>query len=211
MRTKLIEIVEKIVSIRYFDVCVCIRRSEITMLRFTFSRSSYCFGHVINFNCDAISPHPSIMLRKNDSCAYTYILSTYLRNYDTYTSGAKFEFSIIFFRKVKSIVVVIVMSPAISSAPVNQQDSHMFDIHVKQQPMVKILKRPTATTQPVVDVRPKTPLKTLEQREHEYAQARLRILGSVSITANTVQNPISNADNTKCNGKNASNKVLMKR
>uniref|UniRef100_A0A1B0AWW4 SUZ RNA-binding domain-containing n=1 Tax=Glossina palpalis gambiensis TaxID=67801 RepID=A0A1B0AWW4_9MUSC len=44
---------------------------------------------------------------------------------------------------------------------------------------VKILRRPTQTKEPRLSVvRPKQPLKSLKQREQEYAEARLRILGS---------------------------------
>lgn len=100
------------------------------------------------------------------------------------------------------------MSPAISTAPVNQlqQASDIFDVHVKKQPMVKILKRPTVAAQPVAQTRPKVPTKTLEQREQEYAQARLRILGSDSMT-----NAISTAVNRNPSAKNGSIKIEMKR
>lgn len=44
---------------------------------------------------------------------------------------------------------------------------------------VKILRRPTTTTEKRDNgVRPKQPLKSLKQREQEYAEARLRILGA---------------------------------
>lgn len=104
------------------------------------------------------------------------------------------------------------MTPAISNAPVNQQQqtSHLFDVHVQQQPMVKILKRPTAAAQPLAQTRPKMPMKTLQQREQEYAKARLRILGSDSITI-----PASNAFPAAVNGnsgnKNGFNKIQMRR
>lgn len=102
------------------------------------------------------------------------------------------------------------MSPAISNAPVNQlqQASHLFD--VQQQPMVKILKRPTAAAQPVAQTRPKIPMKTLEQREQEYAQARLRILGSESMTI-PASNAISPAVNGSSSAKNGYNKIQMRR
>lgn len=47
-------------------------------------------------------------------------------------------------------------------------------------PTVKILKRPTndRLNQAAVEQKPKAPIKTLQQREQEYAEARLRILGS---------------------------------
>lgn len=57
------------------------------------------------------------------------------------------------------------------------------------EPTVKILKRPTLNngSQTNSDARPKAPVKSLQQREHEYAQARLRIMGSA-------QSPEDNAE-----------------
>lgn len=47
------------------------------------------------------------------------------------------------------------------------------------KPAVKILRRPTQQNESRGnDNRPKQPIKTLQQREQEYAEARLRILGS---------------------------------
>lgn len=48
------------------------------------------------------------------------------------------------------------------------------------EPTVKILRRPTndRNDKSNVETKPKVPVKTLQQREHEYAQARLRILGA---------------------------------
>lgn len=48
------------------------------------------------------------------------------------------------------------------------------------EPTVKILRRPAheRNDKSNVETKPKVPVKTLQQREHEYAQARLRILGS---------------------------------
>ena len=44
---------------------------------------------------------------------------------------------------------------------------------------VKILRRPTQSSEPRNNgMRPKQPIKTLQQREQEYAEARLRILGA---------------------------------
>lgn len=48
--------------------------------------------------------------------------------------------------------------------------------YVPPEPSVKILKRPPKNA-PVVDNKSVQPKKTLQQREKEYAQARLRILG----------------------------------
>lgn len=52
--------------------------------------------------------------------------------------------------------------------------------YVPPEPVVKILKRPTndKNNQQSAEARPKAPIKTLQQREQEYAEARLRILGS---------------------------------
>lgn len=61
------------------------------------------------------------------------------------------------------------MSPAISTAASN--------------PKVQILKRPTTVlAQPTNQEQPKIPAKTLQQREQEYAQAWLRILGPEATT-----------------------------
>ncbi|KYN21344.1 hypothetical protein ALC57_06269, partial [Trachymyrmex cornetzi] len=54
--------------------------------------------------------------------------------------------------------------------------------YVPPKPMVKILKRPTADSRgsgdgPLNDDKPKQPIKSLKQREQEYAEARRRILG----------------------------------
>lgn len=48
------------------------------------------------------------------------------------------------------------------------------------EPTVKILKRPTGerSDNKLAEQKPKAPVKTLQQREQEYAEARLRILGS---------------------------------
>lgn len=51
---------------------------------------------------------------------------------------------------------------------------------VSLKPTVKILKRPTLqqNNRSTTEAKPKAPMKSLRQREHEYAQARLRILGA---------------------------------
>ncbi|XP_020282380.1 SUZ domain-containing protein 1 [Pseudomyrmex gracilis] len=54
--------------------------------------------------------------------------------------------------------------------------------YVPPQPTVKILKRPTGDSRgsgdgPLNDDKPKQPIKSLKQREQEYAEARKRILG----------------------------------
>lgn len=75
------------------------------------------------------------------------------------------------------------MSPAVSngSAPVN---AFIATSNGSQPTTFKILKRPTSLQQESVKYsndRQKMPLKPLEQREMEYAQARLRILGPDSV------------------------------
>lgn len=58
------------------------------------------------------------------------------------------------------------------------------DYRLKQygptEPTVKILRRPSHERhdRSAADAKPKAPVKTLQQRKHEYAQARLRILGA---------------------------------
>lgn len=53
--------------------------------------------------------------------------------------------------------------------------------YVPPEPTVKILKRPSndkSNQQLLSEQKTKAPIKTLKQREQEYAEARLRILGS---------------------------------
>lgn len=59
-------------------------------------------------------------------------------------------------------------------------DDCMRTQYVPPEPTVKILRRPTAdkSDNRAADTKPKAPVKTLQQREQEYAEARLRILGS---------------------------------
>ncbi|XP_056641477.1 SUZ domain-containing protein 1 [Diorhabda carinulata] len=52
--------------------------------------------------------------------------------------------------------------------------------YVPSEPTVKILKRPSKDTQNNGDSKVYQPKKTLQQRELEYAEARLRILGEAS-------------------------------
>lgn len=69
------------------------------------------------------------------------------------------------------------MSPVLSndSMPVN---SIIQSPGNQSTPIFKILKRPNNIQCDIVKTeRPKVPTKSLEQREREYAQARLRILG----------------------------------
>lgn len=57
-------------------------------------------------------------------------------------------------------------------------DDALRSQYVPPPPTVKILKRPSKETQCTNgDLKPRQQFKTLKQREQEYAQARLRILG----------------------------------
>lgn len=56
-------------------------------------------------------------------------------------------------------------------------DDALRSQYVPPEPTVKILKRPAKEVQNNSDVKNFQPKKTLQQREQEYAQARLRILG----------------------------------
>lgn len=62
----------------------------------------------------------------------------------------------------------------------NDDDNCLRTPYAPPEPTVKILKRPTSdnVNKSTVDTKPKAPVKTLQQREQEYAEARLRILGS---------------------------------
>lgn len=54
-----------------------------------------------------------------------------------------------------------------------------FGPYGPQEPTLKILKRPQDTEgRTSGENRPKAPVKSLQQREQEYAEARLRILGA---------------------------------
>lgn len=79
-----------------------------------------------------------------------------------------------------------VSSPAIANGQafnvmLLNDDECMRTQYVPPEPTVKILKRPSndkTKEQLLAEARPKAPIKTLQQREQEYAEARLRILGS---------------------------------
>lgn len=188
-------------------------RLEITMLRI----HSHTHHTVTPFH------HTQPLLRNGDRCVerhtHTIALLRTLNLYGTMliacmARNSNFLFVFFFSNEIEEKLIVIAadMSPAISNASVNQLQpaSHLFEVHVKQQPMVKILKRPTALAQPVAQTRPKMPMKTLEQREQEYAQARLRILGSNSMTI-SASNAISPAINGSTSAINGSNKIQMRR
>lgn len=59
-------------------------------------------------------------------------------------------------------------------------DDALRSQYVPPEPTVKILKRPVKDAQGNNDNKKSVPKKTLQQREQEYARARLRILGEAS-------------------------------
>jgi len=59
-------------------------------------------------------------------------------------------------------------------------DDALRSQYVPPEPTVKILKRPIKGAPNTNDSRKAVPKKTLQQREQEYAEARLRILGEAS-------------------------------
>lgn len=64
-------------------------------------------------------------------------------------------------------------------------DDALRSQYVPPEPTVKILKRPTKDVQNNVDPKMFQPKKTLQQREQEYAEARLRILGEAQSSEKT--------------------------
>ncbi|CAG9773772.1 unnamed protein product [Ceutorhynchus assimilis] len=69
-------------------------------------------------------------------------------------------------------------------------DDALRSQYVPPEPTVKILKRPIKGAQSNHDNRKSVPKKTLQQREQEYAEARLRILGKAS-SEKTEENKIA--------------------
>lgn len=64
-------------------------------------------------------------------------------------------------------------------ALLHKEDDYGGHMRRPNEPIVKILRRPEhERTSPVVNDKPRQPVKTLQQREQEYAEARLRILGA---------------------------------
>ncbi|XP_047481047.1 SUZ domain-containing protein 1-like [Penaeus chinensis] len=63
-----------------------------------------------------------------------------------------------------------------------------------QEPKIMILRRPQgkpdATANGMVSLKQKQPVKTLEQRQQEYAEARLRILGDAGSTEDNKPKPL---------------------
>ncbi|KAK7866205.1 hypothetical protein R5R35_001419 [Gryllus longicercus] len=81
-----------------------------------------------------------------------------------------------------------------SNGPIIIQDETLRNHYVPPEPTVKILKRPNRNLQgsgdgPLLngDAKPRQPIKTLQQREQEYAEARLRILGEARSPEEQVQ------------------------
>lgn len=68
------------------------------------------------------------------------------------------------------------------AAMILNDDDCLRTQYVPPEKTVKILKRPTndKNNSSSADQKPKAPIKTLQQREQEYAEARLRILGAKS-------------------------------
>lgn len=103
------------------------------------------------------------------------------------------------------------MKPAASSKPVNSgpPGSGLPFVGPGGNPMnpIKILRRPPSDKNlkdmnvPAKDVQP---VKTFEQREQEYAQARLRILGSAHPKQDSNQNNASTSGNNATNYNNMS-------
>lgn len=89
--------------------------------------------------------------------------------------------------------------------------------YVPPKPTVKILKRPTRDSQgsgdgPLNDDKPKQPIKSLKQREQEYAEARRRILGEEKSPEEKMMqevNKIQSKSNMPNGGNYPSNVVRM--
>ncbi|XP_026461859.1 SUZ domain-containing protein 1-like [Ctenocephalides felis] len=66
------------------------------------------------------------------------------------------------------------------------------------EPTVKILKRPSKSPHSAIiqESKPRAPIKTLQQREQEYAEARLRILGSAK-SPEEINEPSVNGSQSK--------------
>lgn len=75
-------------------------------------------------------------------------------------------------------------------------DDALRSQYVPPEPTVKILKRPSKEVPTTTDNKIFHPKKTLKQREQEYAEARLRILGESSVN-NKVEEKISIINKSK--------------
>ncbi|KAL6258426.1 hypothetical protein P5V15_010383 [Pogonomyrmex californicus] len=86
--------------------------------------------------------------------------------------------------------------------------------YVAPKPMVKILKRPTGDSRGSgdgpFDDKPKQPIKSLKQREQEYAEARRRILGEEKSPEEKMMQEINRiqAKSSTPNGNNFPNNVV---
>lgn len=105
-------------------------------------------------------------------------------------------------QKLKQIVpraVEIEPKSCNNQSPVNViliGDDAVRSQYVPPEPTVKILKRPSKDAQSQNgDCRPRQPIKTLKQREQEYAEARLRILGEAHSSEKDCDNKISGIQN----------------
>ncbi|XP_071538375.1 SUZ RNA-binding domain-containing-like isoform X2 [Panulirus ornatus] len=95
---------------------------------------------------------------------------------------------------------------ALRNSQTIQTDSTMHSSHVvtcednsrtpytPQEPKIMILRRPQAkpdlSPNGMISIKQKQPVKTLEQRQQEYAEARLRILGDAGSTEESKPKPI---------------------
>ncbi|XP_012230610.1 SUZ RNA-binding domain-containing [Linepithema humile] len=87
--------------------------------------------------------------------------------------------------------------------------------YVPPKPMVKILKRPTKDSRgsgdgPLNEDKPKQPIKSLKQREQEYAEARKRILGEEKSPEEKMMQEINKIQpkSNSSNGSNVPNNVV---
>lgn len=78
-----------------------------------------------------------------------------------------------------SVVTLVTHNNGGLAALLPKDDDYGGHTRRPTEPIVKILRRPEhKRTSPVVNDKPRQPVKTLQQREQEYAEARLRILGA---------------------------------
>ncbi|GLV45991.1 uncharacterized protein CBL_13444 [Carabus blaptoides fortunei] len=85
--------------------------------------------------------------------------------------------------------------------------------YVAPEPTVRILKRPSKNEQVTNgDAKPKQPIKTLKQREQEYAEARLRILGEAHSSEKeeriSIQNKHLSGNPLRVSGNDSNNVVI---
>jgi len=100
------------------------------------------------------------------------------------------------------------LSDPFFSGPVRILTNGSRNNYRKPEPTLKILKRPEPQIKVAETQAPRSTLKTLEQREAEYAEARQRILGTESQTSSAAtksnQNP-AKPSHTRQAGKKSAN------